>query len=176
LGKRSDFKRIDKDFYRTIDPKAAKVLADWYGEYDLTRKKTFYEPCYGEGDLVFQLEKYSFKCSDASDITTGKDALTLTKEDIGDVNFIITNPPWSRNLLHPMIDHFRNLRDTWLLFDADWMHTKQAKPYLQNCSEILSVGRLKWIPDTKMTGKDNVCWYHFVPDDRMNYQTEFVSQ
>jgi hypothetical protein len=25
----------------------------------------------------------------------------------------------------------------------------------------VSVGRVKWIPDSKMTGKDNCCWYLF---------------
>ena len=50
---------------------------------------------------------------------------------------------------------------TWLLFDADWMHTKQSAPLMPYCRAIVSVGRLKWIPDSAMTGKDNAAWYLF---------------
>ena len=77
---------------------------------------------------------------------------------------IITNPPWNRKILHPMIEHFRMLAPTWLLFDADWMHTGQSSEYIKYCTDIVSVGRVKWIPDSKMTGKDNCCWYRFDKD------------
>ena len=60
-----------------------------------------------------------------------------------------------------MIDHFALQCPTWLLFDADWPHTKQSQPYMDWLVKIVSVGRLKWIPDSKMTGKDNCCWYLF---------------
>jgi len=65
-----------------------------------------------------------------------------------------------------MIEHFSDMRPTWLLFDADWMHTKQSAPYLWRLRKIVSVGRLKWIPDSRYTGKDNCCWYLF--DGRKN--------
>ena len=127
-----------------------------------------YEPCYGQGDLVNQLDAI---CVGYSDIDLGKNAFDLTKEDVWKAQYIVTNPPWSRNILHPMIEHFIKLKPTWLLFDADWMHTKQAKPYLDYCEIIVSIGRLKWIPDTKMTGKDNCCWYLF--DQNPKHNTEF---
>ena len=73
--------------------------------------------------------------------------------------YIITNPPWDRTMLHPMIEHFTKLRPTWLLFDADWAHTKQSAPYMKKCAEIVSVGRIKWFGN--MTGKDNCAWYLF---------------
>jgi hypothetical protein len=50
---------------------------------------------------------------------------------------------------------------TWLLFDADWMHTRQSAPFMPRLRKIVSVGRVKWIPDSKMTGKDNCAWYLF---------------
>ena len=68
---------------------------------------------------------------------------------------------------------FRNFRPTWLLFDADWAHTKQARPYLKYCDKIVSVGRVKWIPDSKMTGKDNCAWYLFLKDE---CQTKFYNE
>jgi hypothetical protein len=81
------------------------------------------------------------------------------------VDYIITNPPWDRSILHPMIQHFARQRPTWLLFDADWMHTKQSAPFMPLLRAVVSVGRVKWIPDSKMTGKDNCAWYHFAPGD-----------
>ena len=51
--------------------------------------------------------------------------------------YIITNPPWNRKILHPMIEHFADFKPTWLLFDADWMHTKQSTPYLSILKRLL---------------------------------------
>ena len=88
--------------------------------------------------------------------------LDLTLKEIGlDTDLIITNPPWSRDLLHDTIMHLSAIRPSWLLFYADWMHTIQAIQYLPYCQKIQSVGRVKWFPDTPHTGKDNVCWYLF---------------
>jgi len=78
-----------------------------------------------------------------------------------DVDLFVTNPPWDRKILHRLIVHLIEIRPTWLLFDADWMHTKQAAPYLRYCRKIVSVGRVKWFPDSPHTGKDNCAWYLF---------------
>jgi hypothetical protein len=66
-----------------------------------------------------------------------------------------------REILHPLIADLSAERPTWLLFDADWMHTRQSTPFMPYLRKIVSVGRVKWIPDSKMTGKDNCCWYLF---------------
>ena len=63
---------------------------------------------------------------------------------------------------------------TWLLFDADWAHTKQSAPYMTSCVKIVSIGRVKWIEDSKMTGKDNCAWYLF--DANHNSPTEFYGR
>ncbi len=169
MGKRSDFKRIEKDFYRTIDQRAVEALAphvnpDW----------TYAEPCNGDGDLQRQLEAIDLQCEYEGDISTGQDALDLCEDDLLSCDYIITNPPWSRPILHAMITHFAALRPTWLLFDADWMHTKQSAPYMPLCKKIVSVGRLIWIPGTTMSGKDNVAWYCF--DANHTGPTEFVGR
>ena len=39
--------------------------------------------------------------------------------------------------------------------------TRQAAPYLPHCSDIVAIGRVKWIEGSKHTGKDNACWYKF---------------
>ena len=64
-------------------------------------------------------------------------------------------------MLHGLIAHFQNIAPTWLLLDADWKQTRQAAPYLPHCSDIVAIGRVKWIEGSKYTGKDNACWYRF---------------
>jgi hypothetical protein len=80
---------------------------------------------------------------------------------VGNIDCFITNPPWLRSTLHPLILHLSNQHPTWLLFDADWVHTRQAAPYLWRLQKIVSVGRVKWIPGSKFTGKDNCAWHLF---------------
>ena len=98
--------------------------------------------------------------------------------DIGDKevyesDFIITNPPWDRKLLHPMIEHFVSLKTTWLLFDADWMHTKQSRPFMSRCRKIISVGRVSWLGNG-VSGFDNCAWYEF--DKHNTASTTFVGR
>jgi hypothetical protein len=52
-------------------------------------------------------------------------------------------------------------RPTWLLLDHDWASTLQAAPFLSSCSNIVVVGRVKWIEGSKYTGKDNYAWFRF---------------
>lgn len=162
MGKRSAFERVDRDFYPT--PYAATLpLKD-----HLPSKFTFYEPCAGDARLVKHIESFGGSCLLASDIepqsseVTIQDAFDLEVESDNE-GFIITNPPWNRKILHPMIEYFSTLVPTWLLFDADWMHTKQSIPYIPKLQKIVSVGRVKWIEGSASVGKDNCCWYLFHP-------------
>lgn len=180
MGKRSDFERIEKDQYLTPES-AVKPLIPF-----LPRGRfTFAEPCAGDGRLIRHIEALtSARCVSMSDIAPNdyaapqiagimqRDARELTFADLNGADAIITNPPWSRDkksgyLLHNLITIFANLRPTWLLFDADWMHTVQAQPFLADyCTHIVSVGRVKWMEGTNQTGKDNVAWYAFGPEAR----------
>ena len=158
MGKRSEFERRKNDLYETFDPRAVVALLPY-----LRPQTKFIEPCAGKGALVDQLVSAGHRCLQASDIEPGRDdirqANAMTVEWSPEA--FITNPPWTRSLLHPLIVHLSNQAPTWLLFDADWMHTKQAVPYLDRLVRIVSVGRLKWIPGSKMDGKDNCAWYLF---------------
>lgn len=156
MGRRSDFARFDKDAYQTIDPKAVNKLLP-----HLRGVKTFAEPCAGEGFLVGQLQAAGLVCTYEGDIASGYDALThdFTADAVFDA--IISNTPWDRSILHAMILRFQAIAPTWLLFDAEWAHTRQSAPFMDQCSHIVSVGRLKWIPGTTMTGKDSCAWYRF---------------
>lgn len=175
MGKRSDFERVEKDFYRTIDKRAVEALAS-----HLPEKASYFEPCAGQGDLLDQLTEKGFSCESAFDIEPNRhdiglmDALEWSPKRYLDADYIITNPPWSRPILHPMIEHFSKFKPTWLLFDADWAHTKQSAPYMKWCRKIVSVGRLIWIPGTTMSGKDNCAWYLF--DQKSAGLTEFYGR
>lgn len=158
MGKRSDFERAPRDFYPTPAEAVRPLLPH------LEPRSRFVEPCAGNGALIDHLTAAGHVCARAWDIEPQRadidraDALTKL---VGNLGCFITNPPWSRDVLHLLIVHLSDQAPTWLLFDADWIHTRQAAPYLNRLRKIVAVGRVKWIPDSKFTGKDNACWYLF---------------
>lgn len=166
MGKRSDFERNPRDYYPTPIAAVEPLLDHLPYEFD------YVEPCAGDGRLVnhiHDLTNGTGRCLHAADIEP--QGLGVIKADAmkldmpyKTVDFVITNPPWDRKILHPMIERFVFIAPTWLLFDADWMHTKQSAVYMSICSKIVSIGRVKWIEDSKSTGKDNCCWYLFDVD------------
>ena len=159
MGKRSDFERKPRDFYPTPFAAVEPLIKHLPAQFK------FSEPCAGDGQLCRHLEYFGGECMWASDIAPQLDGIAKNDfTEIGDFHvlqaeYIITNPPWDRSMLHPMIDHFSLLRPTWLLFDSDWAYTKQSADYMKRCSKIVSVGRIKWFGN--MTGKDNCSWYLF---------------
>ena len=160
MGKRSSFERVERDFYPTPLPAALPLLDH------LSAGTKFAEPCAGDGALVRHLESHGHVCTLASDIEPQIDGPervdVFNVSDFGNSDCVITNPPWNRKVLHPMIHHFVQCEiPAWLLFDADWPHTKQSADLMGYCSDIVPVGRVKWIPDSKYTGKDNAAWYRF---------------
>ena len=170
MGKRSNFERVERDFYPTPEPGFLPLVP-----HLPKRKFYFTEPCAGNGALAVWITKHTkgvaMSLSDIEPRQSAireKDMFRVTIPPTAKEHFVITNPPWTRSILHPMIDHFALQSPTWLLFDADWCHTKQSQPYMDWLVKIVSVGRLKWIPDSKMTGKDNCCWYLF---DAKNKET-----
>jgi hypothetical protein len=169
MGKRSNFKRRELDAYYTPF-EAVEPLIPF-----LQKGQTFCEPAAGDGRLISHLERAGMVCVAAHDISPSingfgfLDASMITSSDINNADMIITNPPWDRPLLHQIIERCANIASTWLLFDADWMHTKQARHHLEICTHIVSIGRVQWIEGTNQTGKDNCCWYKF---DARRYPVE----
>ena len=166
MGKRSNFERLPRDFYPTPRSAVEPLLPH------LSPSTMFVEPCAGAGHLQWWLYLAGHTCVSASDIEPQgsvfsnlliqkMDAFDLTAEHVKHADCIITNPPWDRKILHPMIEHFKNLKDTWLLFDADWAHTVQSSELIKHCKKIVAVGRVKWIEGSKHTGMDNCSWYCF---------------
>ena len=167
MGKRSNYKRKERDYYPTPDSAMSVLLPH------LPKRYTFVEPCAGDGRMARYFEWRGGECLAQYDIEPRGDgiekldALHITKEHVSGADFIITNPPWDRTkasgyLLHELIVRFSKIAPTWLLFDADWMHTKQSGLYMRDlCLKVVSVGRVKWIEDSNSTGKDNCAWYLF---------------
>lgn len=155
MGKRSSFERIAHDAYAT--PREAVLpLIPWLEADGI---ETFAEPCCGDGALVQHLTAFGLQCRHASDLINGKDALAF--DQFGPVDAIITNPPYTRELMHRLIMHFQSIATTWLLLELDWVSTLQAVPFLPRCSDIVTIGRVKWIKDSKYTGKNNHAWFRF---------------
>ena len=171
MGKRSNFERVPRDFYPTPYEAVVPLLPH------LPQNIDFAEPCAGNGALIDHLERHGHKCFFAcdiepqrKDIVEGEYYRALTER----VDFFITNPPWARETLHRIIAELSAVAPTWLLFDADWMHTRQSAPFMPYRRKIVSAGRVKWIPDSEMTGKDNCCWYLF--DQTSDAPVQFIGR
>lgn len=172
MGKRSDFPRNPRDFYPTPYEAVVPLVPH------LDPFEVYVEPCAGDGDIVRHLQTHGMMCALAFDVRKSTEGFILQKDvfEYEPVPYThVTNPPWDRKVLHPLITHLLTSgKDVWLLIDADWMHTKQAREYLRYCKKIVSVGRVKWIPGSKMTGKDNCCWYQFNSLNKVEGNPVFV--
>jgi hypothetical protein len=144
----------------TTDPRAVAALLPYLKRDGVAR---FAEPCAGARDLSSALVLAGLNCRVANDISweDGKDALTMDFLTLHSIDAIITNPPWTRQILHPMIVHFCSQAPTWLLFDSDWAYNQKSYALLTMCTDIVPTPRLKWIEGTKHTAKDNTSWYRF---------------
>lgn len=165
MGKRSEYPRIDKDQYDTIDPRALPPLLS------VLRACKYVEPCAGKGSLMQGLSVRGFECVFACDIAPRHasilhmDFFHLRAEHVEAADAIITNPPWTRSTLHPLIHHLVSFgKPVWLLFSADWAFTKQAIPFAPMIRRVVPTPRLLWVPDVgKFTAKDSSAWYEFGP-------------
>lgn len=157
MGRRSSFPRIAKDVYDTPAAAVAPLLPH------LPKGVRYAEPCAGKGDLINHLAAHA-ECVWASDIAPRRadihenDARTC---GLGDAEIFVTNPPWTRALLHEIIVCLSDKAPTWLLFDGAWAFTKQARPFMERCRRIVTVGRVKWMPGSDHVGKEDAAWYLF---------------
>lgn len=169
MGKRSEFVRKPRDFYPTpfkcIEP-LRKILRPEF---------TFCEPCAGNGALIHHLEEafdatcfFSIDLEPQEDWILQGDANNLNAESLEYCDWIITNPPFTWSVLRPLMDKWISLKPTLLLLPADFMHNQRFQPYLTYCTAIISIGRVKWIEDSKMSGMENYAWYMFDKNNTQN--------
>ncbi len=164
MGKRSsNFERQPRGTYLTPISATQPLLPH------LPPGARFDEPCAGDGALVNHLESAGHVLTSASDIhpmASGiikRDALELEKCN-GDI--FITNPPWPEpnrrgDPALAILIHLSALAPTWLLLPADFAHNLYFRDVAERCQKIVSVGRVKWIPGSEYSGKDNAAWYLF---------------
>ena len=125
IGKRSSFDRVPRDYYPTPYSCIPALLPH------LAPRTRFVEPCAGDGRLIGYLQEHGHVCESASDIEPGdpcikrQDALQWLPSAGYEDQTIITNPPWDRKLLHPLIRRFSGYHPTWLLFDLPWAATEK---------------------------------------------------
>jgi hypothetical protein len=145
------------DYYATPVEAVLPVLPHLRAE----KINRFVEPCAGDHDLVEHLERQGFSCAYASDLRYGDDARDMRRDwfDGLAAQAIITNPPWSRQFLYPLLDTFLRMGvPVWLLLYGDIIHTRHFAPYIPRCTDIVSVGRVRWIVGSLHTSKDNAVW------------------
>jgi hypothetical protein len=159
------FERKGRDFYATIDPAAVNALVE-----HLPLPTAFIEPCAGAGDLINELcRHHGIVCVGAFDIepqaknVEQRNCLTLNWVS-QEVTHFITNPPFTWDMLKPILDHLPTLAPTWLLLPADYMHNVRVGPYMTKCAKVVSVGRMYW-ENNKKKGVDNYAWYLFTNNE-----------
>lgn len=154
MGKRSSFDRNQHDLYDTPF-EAVQPLLRW-----LKPQTRYIEPAFGEGALARSLTACGHRLMEAHDLPT--DARIYRYNPAPGVIFI-TNPPyWGRpNDLHPLIENLSDQAPTWLLMSSDWLFNKSSGPVTRRLRRIVAVGRVKWIPGSRYTGKENVAWLLF---------------
>lgn len=172
MGKRSEFERNKHDLYATPESAVLPLLPH------LDERTVFTEPCAGNGQLVYILEKYGHVCTGAYDkyvqepssSNQGLPRNRIWMKDVFDhtsiygADFFITNPPWNSKNSRIACDVIRllsSLAPTWLLLPADYMHNAYFAEFEDRCIKIVSVGRVKWVEGSKYTGKENCAWYLF---------------
>lgn len=147
-----------RDYWSTIDERAIPPLLP-----HLPAGARYAEPMAGRGALIEMLRPH-ITCAWASDLKpmaegiAQGDALECV---IGDADMFITNPPWTRAILHKLIVHLSDQAPTWFLFDSDWLNTGQAGAFMERCRKVVHIGRLIWIPETTNAGFTSCSWYLF---------------
>lgn len=186
MGKYSDMERMPRDWYPTPEKATRPIypLLSFYG-----KPLRFIEPCWGNGVLQRNIEaNTSASCVYASDIAPIIEPMTrslsrhehkiathdvLISEDewkaIADetqADIFITNPPWlntkeSGYLLNSLIQRLSAVRPTWLLLKGAYLWNLRSANQIAICTEIVPIGRVKWIEGTDQSGKEDSAWFKF---------------
>jgi hypothetical protein len=174
MGKRSDRPRLPRDFYPTPQ-KAVEPLIPHLWDIEW-----YVEPCAGNGALVeaiCNLEGPNFEW--AGDLEPMKDG--IEEHDAREglpylkyANAIITNPPHKKDVLFPLLDIWlESCKIVWLLLNADVAHKISFAKYMAKCEKVVSIGRVKWFPESNAASLENFAWYRF---GHSGQPTQFVGR
>lgn len=123
----------------------------------------FVEPCAGDGRLIEMLEEAGHRCIWAIDVEPRggnpliecADATRCATEGLT----IITNPPFERRLLDPLLAHWLGRSPLWLLLPADMICNIWTIPLTRRVDRIVPLGRVSWM-DNGTGGFENYAWLH----------------
>jgi hypothetical protein len=154
MSKRSNsFARIAKDDYPTPAAAVAPLLRQ------LRPGSYFVEPCVGEGRLIEHLVAAGHRCAGAYGWPEHDARTHRYRLEPGDI--FVSNPPFTREVLHAIIANLSDQAPTWLLLELAWLATLQAVPFLPRLRRIIAIGRVKWFPDSEHSSLDDFVWCLF---------------
>lgn len=156
-------------------PRAAVVPLIPY----LPPRARYGEPCAGAGDLIRHMDDLwpAGRCVWASDLEPQRPGIRtlavadITADQARDVDLFITNPPWPRigqkgDPALSIILHLMTIAPVWALLPWDFGANDYFRALIGQCSDIVPVGRVKWIPDSRNAGVDNCGWFRFDAQNR----------
>lgn len=179
MSKRSALPRNARDFYSTPIRATLPLLQfmDWGNPVK------FIEPCAADGKLIRHLESQSaMKCVYASDIQplpTVSNVNTPVHEHGFKVDWhainealpikathFITNPPFlntkeSGFQLLDLIDTLSAVLPTILLLPTDFAFNVRSAEVIRYATDIIPIGRVKWVDDSKFSSTENFGWFIF---------------
>lgn len=145
----------------------------------LPKRARYGEPCAGDGQLIRNLSELwpEGSCVWATDLQPEGpnidqiDALDIIAGHVDEVDLWITNPPWPQigqrgDPALGIILHLVTIAPCWMLLPWDFAANDYFRRAIKLCSDIVPIGRVKWIPDSKDVGKDNCAWYRFSAENR----------
>lgn len=164
MGLYSDFARKPRDFYATPIEAMYSLIPH------LRERFNYFEPTAGDGAIIRHLlaARPDARCIGASDIeplAPGIEELDLLKETpvgLPMADVAITNLPWERSLMHPMIEVITEHCPLWTIIDSKWLNNETSAPYLKDlCVKVVPIGRVVWEPGTDTPGKVDCSWFLF---------------
>ncbi|KAF0182712.1 MAG: methyltransferase [Hyphomonadaceae bacterium] len=137
----------------------------------LPPRTRFFEPCAGNGALIDHLVANGHKRYWACDIAPKRgDIIThdaieyaTSLQKIGcldEVDFIITNPPYSESAMLRLLDCLPNFKPSWFLLQAGFVHNKYFAPLKPFLKSVASVGRIKWVEGSRHKSTKDYVWVY----------------
>lgn len=172
MAKSSPFPNAPRDLYQT----QACGVAPLIGQLTRHGHMRVVDPCAGAGNIAFYLA--ALRALTPHDVeAVGQydvrplaphieqmDARHMSSSHVAGADAFVTNPPWSRRLLDPLMAHLYGLAPTWLLLPLDHAANAWFAPHMEHCLEVHPTPRLRWFEPT--VGHDdvytrNTAWFLF---------------
>ena len=121
------------------------------------------EPCAGDGRLADALTANGLKVRIMSDIEPRRDDVRrgdASKLPFAPTHLVVTNPPWSRDLLEPILHNMVGKTNAWLLLPLDYLANLWMAPFVPYVNQIVPLGRVSWLNNGK-GGYENSAWLRF---------------